>query len=255
MQREPEPRYARPAAPRLRFTAYAWAKLQFLRDLGDTEIGGFGITSAEDLLLVEDVQTVLQSTSAVTVAFDDQAVADFFEDQVALGRKPAQFARIWIHTHPGSSAQPSGTDEATLQRVFGQCDWSIMFILAKGGQTYCRLRFNAGPGGELEIPCGIDFAQYFEGADPVAWRAEYEQHVRSQADAFAWGAHGAWPNDEYRLPRSRRHHRRGRRIDSTLLTAEEQAEMNLLAAQEDIEEWEAALAELYAEQEVDRDFP
>ena len=35
----------------LRFSPYAWAKLLYLRDAGDTEIGGFAITSPDDLLL------------------------------------------------------------------------------------------------------------------------------------------------------------------------------------------------------------
>src|SRR5262245_50863551 len=34
----------------LRFSPTAWAKLLFLRDLGDSEIGGFGITPSDDLL-------------------------------------------------------------------------------------------------------------------------------------------------------------------------------------------------------------
>ena len=37
--------------PRLSFTPYAWAKLVFLRNLGPTEIGGFGICDPADLLL------------------------------------------------------------------------------------------------------------------------------------------------------------------------------------------------------------
>ena len=40
--------------PTLRFSPTAWAKLLFLRDLGDTEVGGFGISAADDLLYVED---------------------------------------------------------------------------------------------------------------------------------------------------------------------------------------------------------
>ena len=48
----------------------------YLRDYGDTEIGGFGISSADDLLLIEDVQLVKQQCTTVTVAFDDTAVAD-----------------------------------------------------------------------------------------------------------------------------------------------------------------------------------
>ena len=38
--------------PSLRFTPTAWAKLLFLRDYGDTEVGGFGIAASDDLLLV-----------------------------------------------------------------------------------------------------------------------------------------------------------------------------------------------------------
>ena len=55
----------------LRLTPYAWAKLLWLRDLGETEVGGFGISAAGDLLLVEDVCLVRQSCTAVTVKFAD----------------------------------------------------------------------------------------------------------------------------------------------------------------------------------------
>ena len=71
--------------PTLRFTPLAWAKLEFLCHAGDSEIGGFGITSKGDLLLVEDFVTVKQSTTAVSVKFEAIAVAEFFEDQVDAG--------------------------------------------------------------------------------------------------------------------------------------------------------------------------
>ena len=103
--------------PRLRFSPTAWAKLLYLRDRGTTEVGGFGVSRPDDLLYVEDVQTVKQVCNVVNVQFDDEAVAQFFDAQVDAGRPPAQFARIWIHTHPEISAQPSGTDEETLARV------------------------------------------------------------------------------------------------------------------------------------------
>jgi len=51
----------------------------------------------------------------VTVEFDDAAVADFFDEQVDQGRRPEEFSRIWLHTHPGASAQPSHTDEETTR--------------------------------------------------------------------------------------------------------------------------------------------
>ena len=44
----------------LRFSPTAWAKLLFLRDAGETEIGGFGISAKDDLLLVEDIEIVAQ---------------------------------------------------------------------------------------------------------------------------------------------------------------------------------------------------
>ena len=125
--------------PKLRFSPTAWAKLLSLRDLGPTEVGGFGITDAGDLLHVRDIAIVPQRCNEVFVAFDDTAVAEFFDDQIDEGRQPEQFARIWIHTHPGNSAQPSSVDVETFDRVFGRCDWAVMFILARGGQTFAQL--------------------------------------------------------------------------------------------------------------------
>ena len=51
---KPSPRQSdRSDAPTLRFSPTAWAKLLFLRDADDTEVGGFGISSANDPLLIE----------------------------------------------------------------------------------------------------------------------------------------------------------------------------------------------------------
>jgi hypothetical protein len=184
------PRRKRPrrrtSPPPLRFSPTAWAKLLCLRDLGPTEIGGFGIAPAADLLYVEDVRLVRQSCTSVTVAFDDAAVADFFDEQIDLGRRPEQFARIWLHTHPGDSPFPSGTDEETFARVFGRCDWSVMFILAQGGATYARLQFRIGPGAALPVPVRIDWGRPFGAADEPAWEAEYLAHVRPQEWGAAW---------------------------------------------------------------------
>jgi proteasome lid subunit RPN8/RPN11 len=161
----------------LRLTAYAWAKLLHLRDLGSTEVGGFGISTQNDLLLIEDICLVKQLCTEVTVRFDDQAVADYFDQQVDAGRAPERFARVWMHTHPGKSPQPSATDEETFGRCFGPSDWALMFILARGGQTYARLRLNAGPGGDLVLPVEIDFTQPFPAASQAAWEQEYHQAV------------------------------------------------------------------------------
>ena len=123
-----------PPQPVLRFTPTAWSKLLFFRDRGPTEIGGFAVTEPNDLLRVVDFVTVKQDVTVASVAFDDNAVADFFDAQVDAGRKPDQFARIWAHTHPGNSPEPSHTDEETFHRVFGHCEWAVMFILAQNGK-------------------------------------------------------------------------------------------------------------------------
>jgi len=167
----------RKPAPTLRFSPTAWAKLLFLRDHGDTEVGGFGVTLPDDPLLVTEFQLVGQECTPVTVAFDDLAVADFFDRQVDQGRQPAEFGRIWIHTHPGNSPQPSSTDEDTFERVFGRSDWAVMFIIARGGESYARLRFNVGPGGSLEIPVSVDYSRPFAGSDEPAWEEEYQANV------------------------------------------------------------------------------
>ena len=176
---------ARWIEPHLRFSPTAWAKLLYFRDRGDTEIGGFGMTLAEDLLYVEDFVTVKQQVSIASVSFEDEAVADLFEDQVDQGRKPEQFARIWCHSHPGDCPNPSHTDEETFQRVFGRCDWAVMFIIARGGKTFCRLRFNVGPGGDQDIPVSIDYARLFKASEPKAWEVLYQEHIQM----FAWPNH------------------------------------------------------------------
>jgi len=177
-RREPAP------PPVLRFSPTAWAKLLYFRDRGDTEIGGFGVTDAKDPLLVQEFMTVKQQVTSVSVSFDDEAVADFFDAQVDAGRRPDQFARIWLHSHPGESPTPSMVDEETFERVFGRCEWAAMFVLGRTGKTYVRLRFNVGPGGEGEIPVEVDYRHPFGSSDHEAWETEYKAHIRK--DELSW---------------------------------------------------------------------
>ena len=109
----------RPGRLALRFSPTAWAKLLHFRDKSDNEVGGFGIAEPDDLLFVKEFITVKQEVSVVSVKFDDEAVADLFEDQVDLGRKPEEFARIWLHSHPGDSPEPSAIDEDSAPDVSG----------------------------------------------------------------------------------------------------------------------------------------
>lgn len=162
---------------RLRFSPTAWAKLLFLRDFGTTEIGGFGISDPDDPLFVTDFAMARQSCTPVSVDFDEDAIADFVDEQVDQGRAPAECLRIWIHTHPGTCPRPSMTDEETFDRVFGEADWSIMFILAQGGATYGRLQCRVGPHVKQRLRPKVDYSHEFEGSDHDAWAAEYDANV------------------------------------------------------------------------------
>ncbi len=166
--------------PILRFSPTAWAKLLLCRDMTDNEVGGFGITKVDDLLFVTDFVLVKQKVTSFSVSFVDDSVADMFEDQVAAGKKPQQFARIWLHTHPGNSPQPSMTDEATFRRVFGTCDWSVMFILAQDSSSYARMHFKTGPGGDIELPVYVDYSHEFEASNFEEWAQQYNTNVTEE---------------------------------------------------------------------------
>ncbi len=103
----------------------------------------------------------------------------YFDEQVDRGRKPEQFARCWCHTHPGMSPHPSSVDEETFRRVFGNCQWAVMFVLASDGKTYTRVRFNVGPGGHILIATTVDYSQEFGPSDHKAWDAEYAANVKA----------------------------------------------------------------------------
>ena len=151
----------------------------YFRDKDETEIGGFGIAEPDDLLFVKEFLTVEQEVTCVSVRFNDEAVGQYFDEQVDRGRKPEQFARCWCHTHPGMSPHPSSVDEETFQRVFGNCQWAVMFVLASDGRTYARVGFNVGPGGRILIATTVDYSQKFGPSDHKAWDAEYAANVNA----------------------------------------------------------------------------
>lgn len=173
----------------LTFAPLAWLKLQYFCHAGDTEIGGFAITSADDPLYVERFETVAQRVTGASVAFADEAVADFFDRCVDERLTPQRFARVWLHTHPGASPDPSLIDEETLARVFGGCDWSVMFILSRTSRTYARLTFTAGPAGSMQIPVSVDWSRWPGEQAPLLdqandWRTEYEANVHVMTSPF-----------------------------------------------------------------------
>lgn len=163
--------FNRPRHPTVVLGPGAFLKLMFCCHHADTEIGGFGIASESDPLLIEEFVLVSQTASVVTVEFDDAAVADHVDRYADQGIEPNRSLRVWIHTHPASSASPSSTDEHTFARSFGGCEWAAMLIQSREQENYCRLRFNAGPGGQLVVPVVFDWASLPE------WLALHADHM------------------------------------------------------------------------------
>jgi proteasome lid subunit RPN8/RPN11 len=202
----------------LRFAPRAWLKLAWLCQKADTEVGGFGVTADGDPLYITEFHTIKQECSSVSVEFDDVALADFMEDQVDRGLTPDRFLRLWIHTHPDIGANPSGTDEATFEKKFGDCSHAVMFILAKGGETYARLRVDGF--GETTIPVEVDWSAWPEDAGPVAdsvqaWADELKANVKRRE--FVWAkksvpshlpvqTRGMWPDGPATGSGHRRHY-------------------------------------------------
>jgi len=176
----------------LTMSPLAYIKLKFFLHRGDTEVGGFGISGTNPLYIVDFV-TVEQDTTVSTVHFRDASVADYFDNCVDEGLKPNQFGRIWIHTHPMESPNPSGTDEVTFDAAFGKCDWSIMFIMGITGRTYARLNVSVEGGGiqtqELlqvavdwrSLPTLIEeIGEEKMAALFTSWGAEYNRNVHPE---------------------------------------------------------------------------
>lgn len=163
----------------LRFTPYAWAKLIYMRDAGPTEVAGYGVSSLEDPLLVEDFQLVKQEATSVTFEFDNDGLSDYMEDMSEEGFQPSQFLRILIHTHPCNSAAPSRTDEENFRKKFSDCNWAIMFILAQGGQTTCAIKYK-NPEMRIQLETTIDYSVEFDGSEHEEWQEEYESCIKEK---------------------------------------------------------------------------
>jgi hypothetical protein len=168
----------------LRFTAYAYAKLLWMRDRGDTEVAGYCVTGTEDPLLITDFCLVKQKCTGATFDLDPEDGVDFVDRMSDVGLMAWQFQRILAHSHPGDSANPSGVDENNFKNAFTSPDWAIMLIIAEGGEIYCRLKFNVGPGGTKNLKVSVDFSQEFKGSEHELWEREYKAKVSRAKTTF-----------------------------------------------------------------------
>lgn len=107
------------------------------------EVSLMGISVGEegdDLLTIDDFKCVPQECTAGNTEPTDEGMAIYFENMMLdNGIMPNQCGRIWAHTHPGVSPQPSGTDEETYRKWFKDAEFAVMYILAEGN-NYCKIK-------------------------------------------------------------------------------------------------------------------
>lgn len=157
------------------------AKIIYMRDRGSSEVSGFGISHPDDPFYVIDFKLVPQINTGTFTEFLDKALANYLEDMVVSGVKPARCLRIWIHTHPGMGPSPSSHDEATFKRVNEDSSWGVMCVVADTTE-YARLLVHneEGMDGSKELKVVVALDEVFEGVtdeDYKAWEDEYCENV------------------------------------------------------------------------------
>jgi hypothetical protein len=172
-----------PQEPKLVFSPLAMLKLQLFMQADQVQIGGFGISSEDNPLYVEDFLTVRQRVTPASVELDKQALAD-------LPKRPG---RIWVQSHVNEYAHPTAADEQACRRALGSGDWSALCILARDGASYARLSFAAVPDLAVPLEIEVDWANWPEillerGAELgelfEGWMDEYGQNILPAGQEF-----------------------------------------------------------------------
>lgn len=180
----------KPKGPSLKMSPVAYLHWQYLCHAGPTEVAAFGIAAADDPLKIERLWVPKQECTPAFCETDEGEFNELLEWAFDNSVAPNRVGRVWFHTHPGSSATPSGTDENTFLKEFGKCDFAVMAILARGGQTSCRLRLMAAGGVSLEIPIEVCWNEMSKELGELVkeasteWESEYAARVREDRSYY-----------------------------------------------------------------------
>lgn len=181
----------------------AWVHWQVLCHAGSTEVAAFGVTSEHDPLYVERLWVPKQECTAAFCETEEGQFNDLLDWALDNQIAPSRVGRVWLHTHPGDSPGPSGTDEKTFETDFGGPDVAFMLILARGGQTSCRARFKSLKGATVEVPLAIRWSEVHKqfglpsDAQKAAWLEEYAQKVTATRVTYYFGSAGSGPGPSF----------------------------------------------------------
>jgi len=182
--------------PSLTFTPLAWAKLLYLRDLENSEVSVFGLSSEENLFRVIDVHLFDQKVGHATFETKgDNALALYLSRMIEeYDADPCRCLRIWIHSHPfAGTPSPSQHDEDEFQEALGDADWAIMAIVSNADSSngvpyYCRLQINQPIPIRIHLPIHIDYSSPEEiGFNTKPWKEEYDTYVTPMTSLPAAG--------------------------------------------------------------------
>lgn len=122
-------------------SASALATIHWMVEKTTAEISAFGISDPDNPLHIVDFIIPKQQTSSASIDIDMEWWADY---QFTLDDNNIDPSRVntWFHTHPASMCSPSGTDQETMDKSFGNDPLAIMLITAHNYKSHAQLELN-----------------------------------------------------------------------------------------------------------------
>lgn len=170
---------------RLKLSRYSWDKIKYLQEVKSkgNEIFFFAVSSEDDCLFVEDVIMTEQENSTARVEVTDEGIAKYVGDCMKkYGTNSDRYMRVWIHTHPSGVTSASSHDEQIWKDIFGACPWSIMLVLPKGGDPYCRLRVRVFEKYHIDTKIDVEVSKYAHWHKYLAeWEKEADENMKEKS--------------------------------------------------------------------------
>jgi proteasome lid subunit RPN8/RPN11 len=170
---------ARAVCEKIRLTVDrgVWARIMYFAKEADGEISGMGITPKENRWHIEEFVLPKQECTAAHTEFDGTELAKLMDEYIVKGYEPWQTQRVWIHTHPGFSAEPSGPDWANFDANYVRDrddSWGTMIVVNQKGEVSVNVWFGmlgAVMKGELVV---VDREVEIHGEE---WKKELDEKV------------------------------------------------------------------------------
>lgn len=124
--------------PEVNIAYPALAKMKQYVEQSNEEIGWLAyVEKDEESGAYTVTNTVLfeQEVTAVTTDLDEDGLMSYANELIQQGRiEELSKVRCWGHSHVNMSVTPSGTDEATFEEYYKNCDFFIRIIANKKGE-------------------------------------------------------------------------------------------------------------------------